>query len=84
MKHQNNSKKTWEVIKEAIGRTKIKGSDFPRKLLINKNEIYDRDVIANSFNDYFVNVGSNLAAKIPSSEKHFSDYLNQTEHVLIE
>ena len=71
--HQNNSKKTWEVIKEAIGRTKLKSNDFPRKLLINKNEIYDRDTIANSFNDYFVNVGSNLAGKIPSSEKHFSD-----------
>ena len=31
-----------------------------------------------------MNVGSNLASKIPSSEKHFSDYLTQTEHVLIE
>ena len=84
MKHQNNSKKTWEVLKEAIGRTQLKSNDFPRKLLINKNEIYDRDIMANSFNDYFVNVGSNLAGKIPSSEKHFSDYLTQTEHVLIE
>ena len=53
-------------------------------MLTNKNEIYDRHTVANSFNDYFVNVGSYLAGKIPSSEKHFSDYLTQTEHVLIE
>ena len=27
-------KKTWEIIKEAIGKTKMKGSDFQRKLSI--------------------------------------------------
>ena len=50
---------------------------------INKKEIFDKNCIANSFNDYFVNIGSNLAAKIPSSEKHFSDYLQQTNKILV-
>ena len=77
-------KKTWEIIKDAIGKTKIKGSDFPRKLSINNKELLDVDVIANNFNDYFVNIGSNLAAVIPSREKHFSDYLTQTDKLLIE
>ena len=45
MKHQNN-----------MGMAE---QNFPRKLLINKNEIYDKDTIANSFNDYRVNLGSN-------------------------
>ena len=60
----------------------MKGSDFPRKLSINNIEIYDKNLIANSFNDYFVSVGSNLAAKIPNSEKHFSDYLNHMHYLV--
>ena len=57
-------------MKELIGKTKIR-NNFPRRILINKQEIYDQRVIANEFNNFFVNVGSNLAAKIPSSEKTF-------------
>ena len=83
-KHQSSSKKTWIIIKEAIGKTKMKGSDFPRKLSINNKEVYDKNLIANSFNDYFVSVGSNLSAKIPNSEKHFSDYLNHSTTSLTE
>ena len=51
-------------------------------MLINKQGIYDQSVIANEFNNFFVNVGSNLAAKIPSSEKHFSEYMNQTKEII--
>ena len=32
--------------------------------------------MAENFNDFFVNVGSNLAAKISSSSKTFDSYLN--------
>ena len=31
--------------------------------------------IANYFNQFFVNVGKNLASKIPSSKKNASDYM---------
>ena len=81
--HKNNAKKTWDTIKEAIGKSKIKGNKFPKFMSINKKEIFDKNCIANSFNDYFVNIGSNLAAKIPSSEKHFSAYLQQTNKILV-
>ena len=57
-------------------------NNFPRRILINKQEIYDQRVIANEFNNFFVNVGSNLAAKIPSSEKHFSEYMKQTQEII--
>ena len=50
---------------------------------INKKEIFDKNCIANSSNDYFVNIGSYLAEKIPSSEKYFSDYLQQTNKILV-
>ena len=35
-KHQNNSKETWKIMKEVIGKSKVFNDDFPKKLLINK------------------------------------------------
>ena len=32
-KYQNNSKETWKVIKEAVGKNKIFNDDFPKTLL---------------------------------------------------
>ena len=51
---------------------------------IENEEIYVPAIIADSFNTYFTNIGSNLAAKIPHSEKHFTEYLNQSEVVMTE
>ena len=34
--YKNNAKKTWDTIKEAIEKTKIKSSKFPRIITINK------------------------------------------------
>ena len=48
---------------------------------INKKEIFEKKCIANSFKDYFVNIGSNQAAKIPNSEKKICDYLQQTNKI---
>ena len=79
LKHQNDAKKVWQTMKEAIGKTKIKVNNFPRKIKIDNQEIYEPAVIADSFNTYFTNIGSNLAAKIPHSEKHFTEYLDQAE-----
>ena len=45
-------------------------------MLINKTESFDQPLIASSFNDYFFNVGPNLAAKIPSNSIVFTEYLN--------
>ena len=51
-------------------------------MLINKQEIYDQSVTANEFNNFFVNVGSNLAAKTPCSEKYFSEYMKQIKEII--
>ena len=32
LKHQNDAKKVWQTMKEAIGKTKIKVNNFPRKI----------------------------------------------------
>ena len=59
-------------MKEVIGKSKLFNDDFPKKNLINQQEIFNQDEIAGCFNTFFTNVGSNLAAKIPHSEKTFS------------
>ena len=78
IKYQNNAKQTWETIKTAIGKTKLKSSNFPRRMLINNTESFDEDLIASSFNDYFVHVGPNLSKSIPNEAKCFTEYLNQS------
>ncbi|ELT96765.1 hypothetical protein CAPTEDRAFT_192072 [Capitella teleta] len=43
---------------------------------INNEKITDKDLIADSFNKYFVDVGPSLAAKIPNHDHAPEDYLN--------
>lgn len=40
-------------------------------------EMTDPKEIGNAFNEYFVNVGPNLAAKIPTDEHTYKSYLKQ-------
>ena len=75
-------KKTWKIMKEITGKSKSMNDSFPRKIQVGNSEIFKKNQIANEFNNYFVNVGSNLAAKIPSSEKHFSEYLKESNVTL--
>ena len=52
-------------------------------MLRNKQEIYDQSVIANEFNNFFLNIGSNLAAaKTPSSEKYFSEHMKRIKEII--
>ena len=39
LKYKNNIKKTWQVIKEAIGKEKCKQQNFPKKILVDKKSI---------------------------------------------
>ena len=48
-KHQHNSKETWKVMKEAIGKSKILQDDFPRTLLKDKQEISNKSEIVGLF-----------------------------------
>ena len=43
----------------------------------NESLITDPTEISNNFNEYFVNVGPNLAAKIPIRDVHFSTFLGE-------
>ena len=63
-------------MKVVIGKSKIcNDNNYPKSLDINKEEITDKRIIADTFNTFFIYVGSNLADKIPPSETDFKSYL---------
>ena len=69
-------KKVWEGIKSIVT-LKSKANGSPKLIIDNKKEITDTKAIATIFNDYFVNVGSTLAKKIPKAKNPFSFYLKK-------
>ena len=72
------------MIKEVIGKTEIKKNILPTKIIFEGNDVYDRGIIADIFNKYFVNVGPNLASKIGQSNYSFKSYLTPTSETLNE
>ena len=71
-------KKTLQVIKEVSGKTKLYNSFLPRRIIINNHDIYNNKVIAESF----INVGPNLASKIPKTSNDISKYLKHTDSIM--
>jgi len=70
----SNIKKTWDGIRDLINVSK-KASNRLRKI-IQGDKVFTKDTdIANKMNDFFVNIGSSVEAKIPTSAKTFYDYL---------
>ena len=67
MKFQGDAKKAWHIMKELIGKVKIKKSSVPFKIVINKTEILGETNIPNEFNNFFTDIGLKLAKKIPES-----------------
>ena len=57
---------------------------FSKKLIIDKVEITDTKTIANSFNNFFVKIGPNLASKIPKSDTNFAAYVSKANTKLHE
>ena len=55
-------------------KSKIKSTNIPRKLTINKVDVYNKPEIADAFNDFFTNIGQKLASQIPKSSKIFETY----------
>lgn len=64
--HKQNLRKSWAIIKEVIQKTSNK-SNPKYSISINGVETSDLNMITNSFNSYFVNVGPSLARSIQPS-----------------
>ena len=69
-------KKTWQIIKNIVN--KNKASQLQNKFKLNDGSFStDGYVISNKFNDFFVNIGPNLAAKIPEQNLSPLDFMDQ-------
>ena len=74
-KLKNNLSKTWSAINNLLNRNNTKSS-LPDYIIDNNNTITDPLDIANRLNDFFTNVGPNLANEIIyDGQKKYSDYI---------
>ena len=80
-KYKADMKKTWETIKKVIDPSS-KDNEYPEEFLINNQNINNPELIANKFNNYFINIGPDLARKIPAIQNaSFEDYLTPTNEL---
>ena len=69
-------------MKDIIGKSKIESTNLPRKLTINKVNVYHKLEIADAFNDFLTNIGQKLANQIPKSSKTFETYINKANVIM--
>ena len=62
-------------MKVVIQKSKICNDKLPKTLDINKKEITDKKIIPETFNKFFIIIGSNLADKVPPSSTSLESYL---------
>ena len=72
--HQSNLRKTWEGIRDLINVSKKSRINI-RKIIHDNKPITDNEGISNTINNFFVNIGSSIEAKIPAGQKSFRTYL---------
>ena len=73
-RNKGNINNIWQTINELVKKKKNSQADF-----INKNgiEVKDPSEIARIFNDYFTNIGPELASSIKTNVGCFTDYLSE-------
>ena len=76
LKYKDNIKKTWQVIKEALGKEKSSQS-LPKTVLVNELSVTQSTSIAENFNKFFTEIGPKLAKNIKKSSKNFAHYLHK-------
>ena len=65
---------TWKIISKLLHKGSNTCNSF-ESLIENGKKIADKTIIVNKFNDYFVNIGFNLASKIPNTDSKISSFL---------
>ena len=71
--YKSDIKQTWNLIKRTINKNNT--NDIAGAFNINNTMVTDKNEIANKFNEYFVNIGPSLAAKIPDTSASYKTYL---------
>ena len=69
-------------MKELIGKVTLKSSNFPCKITVNKVHLFDQTKTAHEFNSFFMNIGKNLASKIPNASTPFEYFVNKSDFVM--
>jgi len=72
---QADSKKTWKIINNLLSKNKSSADSNPDLFQHEDGPLTDAYDIANGFNNYFINVGPNLAGHIPQSNDDFQTFL---------
>ena len=75
--NKTDIKKTWGIIREVIGNKKKQKQSLPEFFQQNKEIFNDPLLIANGFNTFFTEIGPQLAAEIPSTDRTFQSYLGE-------
>ena len=72
-KQRKNVKGTWKILNKVINK-KYNKPTYPEYFLKNNKRISKKEDIANGFNHFCTNVGTNLAKNIPLPDKDVSIY----------
>jgi hypothetical protein len=78
-KFNGDSKKTWDVMMEIMGKSKSNSKKMPSRVIINEKESKNKRDISNKFNNYFANIGEDLASKIQCPNNSFKSYLTGSQ-----
>ena len=66
-------------MQELIDKTRKLETYLPGKLLIYKQELSDKQEIANEFKKFFGNIGAELAKNIPNASRPFESYIKKID-----
>ena len=78
LENKSNLKKSWQILKGIINKRKYRSA--VQEFDSNGTIIKDGEQIANKFNKFFVNVGSNLSRAIPKSNKEPRNFIQHTPY----
>ena len=77
-KNKSNLGKTWKIIKGIVNKGQTKHAQ--QSFLHNGEVITDKKLIAENFNNFFINIGPTLSKNIPFTEGNVTDYLTRVEN----
>ena len=74
---KNDIKKTWQNIRQILNKSNRSKTTI-NEIIVGGNVVNDKETIVNSFNDFFVNIGPNLAEKIDIDNRtSYDSYLSK-------
>ena len=78
--NKDNGKKTWDLLNEIVNKKRNKHAKLPTMFFDNYGFSYENSHIAEGFNNFFAEVGTNLEKEIPVSCSGAVDYLGNPNY----